>query len=118
MLPSGLLDQEQVVVGKLIEGLERTLAQSLLDELAGLMAANKIKTSRIGLLRALVTRARSGTYTPALAPVVAAQRVLENEKACRRAAEQRRIRNHDPELAKAKLAEIIEQLGGGVSPQS
>ncbi len=118
MLPSGLLDQEQVVVGKLIEGLERTLAQSLLDELAGLMAANKIKTSRIGLLRALVTRARSGTYAPALAPVVAAQRLLESERASRRAVERCRIRNHDPERAKAKLAEIIEQLGGGASPQS
>lgn len=118
VLPPGLLDQERVVVGKLIQGLEQVLAQSLLDELAGLIAANKIKTSRIGLFRALVSRARSGAYNPALAPVVAAQRSLEREKACRRATEHRRLLNHDPELAKAKLAEIIKQLRGAACSES
>lgn len=118
VLPPGLLDEERVVVEKLVQGLDQVLAQSLLDELAGLIAANKIRTSRIGLFRALVTRARSGAYTPALAPVVAAQRSFEREKTCRRATEHRRLLNHDPELTKAKLAEIIKQLRGAASPAS
>lgn len=111
-LPRGLAEAERVVVQGLIKNLEPALAQTVLDELAGLMAANKVKSSRIALLRELVARARSGGFTPALAPAVAARRAQEAENARQRITTTSQMRNRNSDFAKAKLAEIAAVLRG------
>lgn len=108
--PRGLPEAEQVVVESLIEGLGQNAAQAVLDELAGLMAANRVKSSRIALLRALVARARAGTFVPAHGPAVAAKRAQETEEGRKRRDAGMRRAACSPELAKAKLAEIAAAL--------
>ena len=109
--PSGLPDAEKVVVVGLVEGLEPVTSQALLDELAGLMMAGKVKASRIALLRELVARARQGAFTPAHGPAVAARRLQEAQKAmalAEAAAKPKCV--VDPALAKIRFAEIARQL--------
>lgn len=108
--PRGLPEAERVVVESLVEGLEQGAAQAVLDELAGLMAANRIKSSRIALLRALVARARAGTFVPAHGPAVATKRAQEAEEGRKRRDAEVRRAVCTPELAKAKLAEIAAAL--------
>ena len=82
----------------------------MLDELAGLMAANRIKSSRIALLRALVVRVEAGAFVPAHGPAVAARRAQEAEDGRKRNEAKARRPQRSPELAKAKLAEIAAAL--------
>ena len=110
--PPGLPEAERVVVGGLIERLEQSAAQAVLDELAGLMAANRIKSSRIALLRALVVRVEAGAFVPAHGPAVAARRAQEAEEGRKRNEAKARRPQRSPELAKAKLAEIAAALQG------
>ena len=74
------------------------------------MAANRVKSSRIALLRALVARARAGTFVPAHGPAVAAKRAQETEEGRKRRDAGVRRAACSPELAKAKLAEIAAAL--------
>ena len=108
--PRGLPEAERVVVESLIGKLEQGAAQAVLDELAGLMAANRIKSSRIALLRALVARAETGAFLPAHGPAVAARRAQEAEEGRKRSETNARRSQRSPELAKAKLAEITAAL--------
>lgn len=113
-LPGGLPEGERVVVERLIQGLEPAVAQAVLDELAGMMAANRIRSSRIALLRELVARARAGAFVPALATAVASRRA-EAEQARQRSAAKARP-ERDPEVVRVKLAEIAAQLRGTRAP--
>lgn len=108
--PRGLPEAERVVVEGLIEGLEQRAAQAVLDELAGLMAANRVRSSRIALLRALVARVRDGTFVPAHGPAVAARRAQEADEGRKRRAARAKQSACSPELAKARLAEIAAAL--------
>lgn len=108
--PRGLPEAERVVVEGLIEGLEQSAAQAVLDELVGLMAANRIKSSRIALLRALVVRVEAGAFVPAHGPAVAARRAQEAEEGRKRNEAKARRPQRSPALAKAKLAEIAAAL--------
>jgi len=109
-LPRGLPEEERVVVGRLLKDLEPGLAQQVLDELAGLMAANRVRTSRIALLRELVARARSGAFTPAHAPSVARRRAQEAEQVLQRAAKTQEAKQGASDVAKARFAEIAAVL--------
>lgn len=108
--PRGLPQAERVVVESLMEGLEQGVAQAVLDELAGLMAANRIKSSRIALLRALVARARAGAFVPAHGPAIAAKRVQEAEDGRKREDARAKRSACSPELARTKFAEIAAAL--------
>lgn len=77
MFPHQLSTEERVVVVDLIEGMNPELGQALLDELAGQLAAGKIKTTASNFMRALVDRARTGRFTPAYGPGVASKRARD-----------------------------------------
>jgi len=62
--PKDLLKEEQIQAGKLLQELSSILAQQILDEWAGIIAANAIHTSKLGCLRGLINRAKEGTFTP------------------------------------------------------
>jgi hypothetical protein len=47
-----------------VTGISTDLAQQLLDELAASIVANVIQTTPLAYLRGLITRARTGTFTP------------------------------------------------------
>jgi len=50
-------------------------AQALLDELAGRLEAQGVRSSPVAYLRGLITRARAGTFIPELGIAVAAERL-------------------------------------------
>jgi hypothetical protein len=58
----------------MLAALQAPLNQQVLDEWAGIMAAGAIRASPLGCLRALVTRAQAGTFTPERALRVAQAR--------------------------------------------
>lgn len=109
--PQQLPDQERVVVVKLLEGLDSSTGQSLLDELAGQMAAGKIRTTPSNFMRALVGRAHAGRFTPAYGPSIAARRTREvSEREARLKQSQQRSRTGTG-VTQARLQEICALLG-------
>jgi hypothetical protein len=58
----------------MLAALQAPLNQQVLDEWAGIIAAGAIRASPLGCLRALVTRAHAGTFTPERALRVAQAR--------------------------------------------
>jgi hypothetical protein len=85
--PAGLSDAERPLARALLAGLPVDLAQQVLDELAGRMAAATIRLAPLTYLRALVERAKAGGFTPELAVRVCAarERRRQIETAMRRA---------------------------------
>ena len=73
--PKDLLPAERTRACSLIDGLDATLAQQVLDEWSGIIAAGAIRTSALGCLRALIQRAQAGSFTPERALRVAQARV-------------------------------------------
>ena len=61
--PRDLLPEERSQARRMIAVLHAALAQQVLDEWAGIIAAGDIRASRLGCLRALVARAQAGTFT-------------------------------------------------------
>jgi len=72
--PRELLPGERVEVETMIAALVAPLNQQVLDEWTGIIAADAIRASRLGCLRALIKRARAGTFTPERALRVAQAR--------------------------------------------
>jgi hypothetical protein len=69
-------------------------AQVLLDELAGRLQANGVRSSPVAYLRGLIARAAAGSFIPELAPRIAAERLQRQKDAVQRherEAEQRRL---------------------------
>lgn len=112
IVPASLTDDEKVVVVSMLAGLPLSQAQALLDELDGTMSAKKIRTTPITFLRALVIRARRGEFTPSLASDVAARRARIVAEDIERA-ERRKRSPSQPEIVRARLAEIAAELRGG-----
>jgi hypothetical protein len=69
--PRDILPAERAKAETLLQGLPARLAQQVLDEWAGIIAAGAIRSSPLGCLRGLTTRARAGTFTPQRGPRVA-----------------------------------------------
>ena len=61
--PRNLLPEERSQARSMIAGLDASLAQQVLDEWTGIIAAGDIRASKLGCLRALVARAQAGTFT-------------------------------------------------------
>ena len=93
--PKGLSASERSEARKRLANLPADLAQQLLDELAGRMAAGAIQVAPLAYLRGLVKRARAGEFTPEAALRVAEtrKRRLQAEAALRRV---EGIRNESP----------------------
>lgn len=72
--PSDLMSEERIQARSMIAGLDAALAQPVLDEWAGIIAAGDIRASKLGCLRALIARAQAGTFTPERALRVAQTR--------------------------------------------
>ncbi len=69
-------------------------AQTLLDELAGRLQVNGVRSSPVAYLRGLITRASAGSFVPELAPRVAADRLQRHKDTVlrqQRDAEERRL---------------------------
>ena len=74
-------------------------AQVLLDELAGRLQANGVRSSPVAYLRGLINRAAAGSFVPELAPRIAAER-----RQRQKAAEQRREREIEERRLEAERA--------------
>jgi hypothetical protein len=72
--PKDLLPAELAEAASMLAALEAPRNQQVLDEWAGIIAAGAIRASPLGCLRALVTRAKAGTFTPERALRVAQAR--------------------------------------------
>ncbi len=79
MYPKGLSETERVAAGQQLEPFPLELAQQLLDELAGRIAANAIHLTPLAYLRGLVRRAQTGDFTPEVALQVSAQRKRQRQ---------------------------------------
>ncbi len=77
--PKGLSETERAAVEMQLEPLPVELAQQLLDELAGRMAANAIHLTPLAYLRGLVRRAQTGEFTPEVALRVSAERKRQRQ---------------------------------------
>ena len=66
-IPDELQDAAREIVG----GLDPAEAQTLIDEWAGCMALEKIDTSPLGYLQAMVRRYRDGNFRSNLAKAIA-----------------------------------------------
>jgi hypothetical protein len=64
IFPDGLLDSERKLAGQLVAELSMALQQPVLDELAGLMKAGKIRAVPLACLRGIVAKAKAGKFTP------------------------------------------------------
>ncbi len=74
VFPKGLSEAERSSARRQLASFPEALAQQLLDELAGRMAAGAIQVAPLAYLRGLVRRARQGRFTPELALRVSDQR--------------------------------------------
>jgi hypothetical protein len=64
IFPDDLLDTERDLAGRLVGELGAALRQPVLDELAGLMKAGKVREVPLACLRGIVAKAKTGAFTP------------------------------------------------------
>ena len=84
IFPKALLPQEQAAAKALVRGLP-LLAQVMLDELAGRMDTNTIRSSPIAYLRGLIAREKTGEFVPELGiRIAAARRARDDAEVLRR----------------------------------
>ena len=81
ILPKEILKEERAQAANLIKHLSPKLAQQILDEWAGIIAANAIRSSRLGCLRGLINHAKIGKFTPEKGLRIAATRKRQ-QQAC------------------------------------
>jgi len=101
IFPQEMLLQEREAARQLLQG-SGDLAQALLDELAGRLHANGVRSSPVAYLRGLIARAKAGTFLPELGLRIASERQQTQKPAEQRharEAEQRR-----PEIERATPA--------------
>ncbi|MHB8390163.1 MAG: helix-turn-helix domain-containing protein [Acidobacteriaceae bacterium] len=77
--PSQLSSREVVLARRRLAALPDTVAQELLDELAGRLNAKSIRGSPLSYLRALIARADACTFTPEVGVRVAQARERQQE---------------------------------------
>jgi hypothetical protein len=87
IFPGGLVELERQQAAQCLGQLDVGLRQPVLDELAGIMKAGKIRASPLACLEGIVRRAKAGAFTPQLAPRIAHAREerRSNERALQRA---------------------------------
>ncbi len=71
VFPAELLEPERRQAVQCLSQLDTGLRQPVLDELAGIMKAGKIRASPLACLAGIVRHAKAGAFTPQLAPRVA-----------------------------------------------
>lgn len=109
VFPKQLSPKEIVLARIKLEPLQPELAQELLDELAGRLNANSVRSSPLSYLRSLVARAESGTFTPEAGIRVALVRSKEQELAAQKLAAPSKVeqRTLDPKEQILKLHKTL-----------
>jgi hypothetical protein len=82
IFPKEILKEEHTQAASLIKSLSPKLAQQILDEWAGIIAANAIRSSRLGCLRGIINQAKIGKFTPEKGLRIAADRKRQQQQAC------------------------------------
>jgi len=90
---------EECAAARLLLRQSAEQAQVLLDELAGRLQTNGVRSSPLAYLRGLINRAAAGSFVPELAPRIAAERRQRQV-----AAEQRREREAEEQRLEAERA--------------
>ncbi|MCP5156698.1 MAG: MarR family transcriptional regulator [Ectothiorhodospiraceae bacterium] len=117
--PTGFSGAERAEAERKLAAVDVELAQRILDELAGRLAAGRIRETPLGYLRALIDRARDGRFTPeaGLSVAAARDRRRQAEAAVARAASTVDLPAVDPEHPIAKrVARIRERIAARRSP--
>ena len=106
-------------------------SQSLLDELAGRLRTNGVRSGPVAYLRGLIARAAAGSFVPELGPRIAAERLQREEEAIQRRqrdAEERRLAAEratpeyqakaraERERARSLLEDLKQRMGTGRRP--
>jgi hypothetical protein len=86
IFPSEMLSQERAAARQLLRD-SGDQAQALLDELAGRLQSNAVRSSPVAYLRGLIARAKAGTFLPELGP-----RITSERHQIQKSAEQRHAR--------------------------
>lgn len=108
VMPSQLADADKGAILDLLRGIASADAQTLLDELASVMAVpGAIKTTPSRWFYGLVQKYTRGQFNPVGAQRVAARRAVQAQKA---SAKVERIPAADPEVARAHIAKIAAVL--------
>lgn len=108
--PATLSAAERDGAAKRLAGLPAPLAQQLLDELAGRMVANAIRTTPLAYLRGLVKRAQVGAFTPEVALEFADRRRRRCEVAASLEHAKAAVRRHlatEPKIAGNPLVDRL-----------
>jgi hypothetical protein len=106
------LSTKEVALAKIkLEQLQPELAQEILDELAGRLNANSVRSSPLSYLRSLVARAESGTFTPEAGVRVAATRERDKKLAAMKCA----VRPHEGKKNTLDPREQIQELRSVIS---
>lgn len=109
IFPRQLKPQELEVARSQLECLDNILAQAVLDELAARLDANKITGAPLSYLRSLITRARSGQFTPEAGVRIAAARERVRFEKINKGAEA--SKPTDPTEIPKRLAALHQALG-------
>jgi hypothetical protein len=130
IFPDRMLPEEREAARRLLRHCGEQ-SQTLLDELAGRLRTNGVRSSPVAYLRGLIARSAAGSFVPELGPRIAAERLQrENEAIQRRQrdAEERRLaaERATPEYkAKARaerervrnlLEDLKQRMGTGSRP--
>jgi hypothetical protein len=107
--PKQLSPKEMELAKNRLKALPPELAQELLDELAGRLNANSVRSSPLSYLRSLVARAESGNFAPEAGVRVALARAKEQELAAQKLAAPSKIeqRTLDPKEQIQKLRKTL-----------
>jgi hypothetical protein len=94
------------------------LRQAVLDEVAGLAQRSRIHGSAIGLLRALISSARRGTFVPAAGIEVGYARASAGQTPAHSDEPESRLSDSERAEVKRKLAELRKTLVASASRRS
>lgn len=108
IFPKQLTSQERDIAKPQLDVIDSALAQAVLDELAARLNANKVTGAPLSYLRSLITRAKSGQFTPEAGIRVAAAREQAKLAQLKKVAEV--IKPSDPKEIPKHLAAMHQVL--------
>lgn len=109
IFPKQLTLQERALAKVQLSTIDTELAQSILDELAARLNANKVTGAPLSYLRSLITRAKAGQFTPEAGIRVASAREQDRLAQLKKAAEV--IKPTNPNEIPKHLAAMHQVLG-------
>lgn len=114
VFPNQLKPQECELAKSQLDTIDHTLAQAVLDELAARLNANKVTGAPLSYLRSLITRAKTGQFTPEAGVRIASAR--EQEKLAQLKKTDVAIKPVDPKEIPKYLAAMHKAAGRKPQP--